>query len=189
MRRIRQFFDLAPAMLMWLMLSIFLWGFVFNILTDAPAREKLTIFIDAPLTEETALAVKLEGITEAPVRMVQVRAFSYAMMSSEDIENADLYIVSASQLETYQDWFAPLPEALQAQGETFTADGVPLGLKVYDAATDQGAASLHIGYAAPGKANEDHYLCIGRNSLHVLSNENAVDDQAVTCAAYLVSLP
>lgn len=189
MRKLRQFFDLAPAMLMWLMLSIFLWGFVFNFLTDAPAQEKLTLFIDAPLTEETALAVRLEGVVEAPVRMVQVRGFSYAMMSSDGIENADLYILGASQLETYREWFAPLPEDLQALGEVFIADDVPLGLKVYDAASGQGAAAHHIGYTAPGKTNEDHYLCVGRNSLHVLSNENAVDDQAVTCAAYLVSLP
>lgn len=189
MRRIRQFFDLAPAMILWLMLSVFLWGFVFNILTDAPPQEKLTIFADAPLQDETALAVKLEEIAEAPVRMVQVRAFSYAMMGSEDIENADLYIVGESQLATYQDWFSPLPEELQAQGKVFTADGLALGVKIYDAASGKGAAALHIGYAAPGKVNEDHYLCIGKNSRHLLSNENAVDDQAVTCALHLLTMP
>lgn len=189
MRRLRQFFDLAPAMLMWLMLSIFLWGFVFSALTDAPAPEKLVLFIDAPLSEESALAVRLEESIHEPVRMVQVRAFSYAMMSSEDIENADLYIVGASQLETYREWFTPLPEKLQALGKTYAADGVPLGLKVYDAATGKGVAARHIGYNAPGKANEDHYLCIGRNSCHLLSNGNAVDDQAAACAAYLISLP
>lgn len=189
MRRIKQFFDLAPAMIMWLMLSIFLWGFVFNFLTDAPAQEKITLFIDAPLAEETALAVRLEEGIQEPVRMVQVRAFSYAMMSSDGIENADLYIIGESQLSEYQDWFAPLPEGLHAQGEVLEVEGVPLGLKVYDAATGQGAAARHIGYTAPGKANEDHYLFLGRSSLHLLTNENAVDDQAVTCALQLIALP
>lgn len=189
MRRIKQFFDLAPAMIMWLMLSIFLWGFVFNFLTDAPAQEKITLFIDAPLAEETALAVRLEECIQEPVRMVQVRAFSYAMMSSDGIENADLYIIGESQLAEYQHWFAPLPGELQEAGEVLLADGVPLGVKVYDAASGTGAAARHIGYAAPGKAHEDHYLFIGRNSLHLLTNENAADNQAVTCAAYVLTLP
>lgn len=189
MRRFRQFLDLAPAMLMWLMLSIFLWGFVFGFLTDAPAEEKLVLFIDAPLTEETALAVQLEEVMAAPVRMVQVRAFSYAMMDGGEIENADLYIIGESQLAEYQHWFAPLPDELQEAGEVLLADGVPLGVKVYDAVSGTGAAARHIGYAAPGKAHEDHYLFIGRNSLHLLTNENAADNQAVTCAAYVLTLP
>lgn len=189
MKRIRQFFDLAPAMLMWLMLSIFLWGFVFNFLTDAPAQEKLTLFVDAPLSEESALAVRLEEMIREPVRMVQVRAFSYAMMDGSAIENADLYIIGESQLNEYQEWFVPLPEELLHQGEVLTADGVPLGLKVYDAATGKGVAAMHIGYTAPGKVNEDHYLFIGRNSCHLLANEGAVDNQAVSCALHLLTQP
>ena len=189
MKKYRQFLDLVPAMLLWLMLSIFLWSFVFNFLTDTAPENKLVLFADAPLTEETRLAVLLEEGIAAPVEMVQVRAFSYAMMGSEAIEGADLYIVGASQAETYQDWFAPLPPRLLEAGEILALDGVPLGVKIYDAATGTGAAASFIGYDAPGKEAEDHYLFVGKRSLHVQSNENAVDDQAVSCALRLLDIP
>lgn len=189
MKKMKGFFDLTPAMLLWLMLSVFLWGFVFNILTDADPAEKLVIFIDAPLAQEAQLAASLEEITTEPVTMVQVRSFEYAMMSSEEIERADIYIVAASQAETFRDWFAPLPEALQGAGELLMMDGQPWGVKIHDAQSGEGAAAAHIGYAAPGRAQEDYYLFVGVRSLHVQGHENAVDDQAVACALRLLSTP
>ena len=131
MKRMRRFSDVLPLLLLWLMLSVFLWGFVFDRLTDAPPAEKLVLFADAVLTDETALALQLEEQMEAPVRMVQVRAFSYAMMGSEDIENADLYIVGATEAESYREWFAPLPAALADKGEILTMNGAPCGVKIW----------------------------------------------------------
>lgn len=183
------FFDLTPAMLLWLMLSVFLWGFVFNILTDADPEEKIVVFIDAPLAQEVQLAASLETDLIEPVTMVQVRAFEYAMMSSEEIERADIYIVPASQAQTYKDWFSPLPEALQGAGEVLAIDGQPCGVRIYDALSGAGAAASHIGYAAPGQPQEDYYLFIGSRSLHVQGHEGAVDDQAVACALRLLSTP
>lgn len=185
MNKIKHFFNLVPAMLMWLMLSIFLWGFVFNILTDVPAAEKLVLFIDAPLTDETALAVSLEETAGDAIRMVQVRPFSYALMSSEAIEAADLYIIGESSIADYGDWFSPLPEEL-CTGTLLEKDGQPMGVKVFDAATGEGIALEHIGYTHPSKTAEDHYLLVGKNSLHVKTHENAVDNEAVTCAVMLM---
>lgn len=189
MRKFRRFTDLIPLMLMWLVLSVLVWGFVFNILTDTAPEHKVVLFADTPLTDETRLAVMLEEVIAEPVEMVQVRPFSYAMMGSDAIESADLYIVGASQAETYREWFAPLPEALQAAATLLKMDGVPLGVKVYDAAAGTGAAAEFIGYAQPGMADEDYYLFIGRSSLHVQTHENAVDDQAVACALRLLEIP
>lgn len=189
MKKMKRFFDLMPAMLLWLMLSIFLWGFVFNILTDADPEEKLVVFIDAPLAQEAQLAASLETDLAEPVTMVQVRSFDYAMMSSEEIERADIYIVAASQAETYKDWFAPLPEALRGAGEQLEIDGDPCGVKIYDAQSGIGAAAAHIGYTTPGRTAEDYYLFIGSRSLHVQGYEGAVDDQAVACALRLLSTP
>lgn len=185
MKKMKRFFDLVPAMLLWAMLSIFLWSFVFNFLTDADPAEKLVVFIDAPLTEETRLALQLEETAGDTIRMVQVRPFSYAMMGSEEIERADIYIIGESAAAEYRDWFAPLPEDLQT-GTLWEADGVPCGVKVYDAATGVGLAPEIIGYTAPGKPHEDHYLFIGKNSVHVQDHENAVDDLAVACALTLL---
>lgn len=189
MKKLKAFLDLVPLMLLWAMLSIFLWSFVFNFLTDTAPENKVVLFIDAPLQEESRLAVLLEEAVAEPVEMVQVRAFSYAMMDSTEIERADLYIVGASQAETYRGWFAPLPEALRPCGEVLEMDGVPCGVKVFDAAAGTGVAAEFISYAFPGKEPEDYYLFIGRNSLHVQSHENAVDDQAVACALRLLEIP
>lgn len=188
MRRFKRLTDLIPLMLMWLVLNVLVWGFVFGILTDTAPENKLVLFADTTLTNETQLAAMLEETIAEPVKMVQVRPFSYAMMGSDAIESADLYIVSASQAETYREWFAPLPEALQTAGTLLEMDGVPFGVKVYDAATGTGAAVPFIGYVQPGMAAEDHYLFIGRSSLHVQSHENAVDDQAVACALRLLDI-
>lgn len=185
MRKIRRFLDTLPALVLWAMLSIFLWSFVFNFLTDVPAAEKVVLFIDAPLTNETRLAVALEEAAADSIQMVQVRSFAYAMMGSEEIENADLYIIGESGIAEYAEWFATLPEELQT-GTLLEKDGQPLGIKVWDAATGEGLAPESIGYTFPGKAVEDHYLLVGRNSLHVQTHENAVDNEAITCALELL---
>ena len=188
MSRIRRVWDLIPLMLLWLMLSIFLWSFVFNFLTDTAPENKLVLFADAPLTDGTQLAVLLEEAVEAPIEMVQVRPFSYAMMGSDEIENADLYIVGESQVETYREWFAPLPPQLLEAGELLEMEGVPCGVKIYDAASGTGAATAFIGYEAPGKQAEACYLFFGKNSLHVQTHDNAADDQAVNCALRLLEI-
>ena len=60
MKTIRKALSLIPPMVLWLMLSIFLWGFVFNLLTDAPNAEKITLCVDAETPGDTQLAVQLE---------------------------------------------------------------------------------------------------------------------------------
>lgn len=177
MKKLKPFFDLFPAMLLWLMLSIFLWGFVFSALTDIPAGEKVSLFVGAPLTQEASLAAALEQGIAAPVRAVQVRAFAYAMMSSDEIEQADLYIVAAGDVETYREWFTPLPQELQAQGDLLL-DGQPYGIRVYDAATQTGAALDNICYG-----NEDYYLLFGARSLHL------TDGQSAACVLLLLNQP
>lgn len=177
MKKLKPFFDLFPAMLLWLMLSIFLWGFVFSALTDIPAGEKISLFVDAPLTEQTRLATTLERSVAAPIRVVQVRSFSYAMMGSDEIEQADLYIVTAADVETYREWFAPLPEELQTRADLML-DGQPYGVKVYDAASQTGVALENIRYT-----DEDYYLLFGAGSAHM------ADGQAAACALMLFDQP
>lgn len=177
MKKLKPFFDLVPAMLLWLVLSIFLWGFVFSALTDIPQAEKITLFVDAPLTEQARLATALEQAISAPVRAVQVRPFSYAMMGSDEIEQADLYIVTGEDVETYREWFVPLPEELQARADLLL-DDQPYGIKVYDVASQTGVGLENIRYT-----DEDYYLLFGTSSAHM------ADGQAAACALMLLDQP
>ena len=99
-------------------------------------------------------------------------------MSSDAIRTSELYIVSDSGLREYSQWFRPLPENALALGEIFSHDGVPMGVKVYDAPSNTGIGIKHISYE-----EENYYLVFGNQSLHISGNENAVSDEAVLYAA------
>lgn len=190
MKTIKRFLFLLPMLLMWLMLSAFFWNWVFMLLTDAAPEQKVTVFTHVGPCEDTALAARLEQDLPAGVRMVQVHPFSYAMMDGDQLKNADLYIVRASDLETYREWFAPVPAVLADSGlAVWQVDGAAFGLRIYDAAAATGAARSYITYTAPDGTDEDCYLCFGARSLHLPGNDAARDDAAVRAAQTLFQLP
>ena len=189
MRKLKWLFDLLPLMLCWAVLSVLVWGWIFTFLTDAPAENKLTVFLDVPAVNNTPLAVLLEEEAGEGIKMVKVNAFTYAMMDDSEITAADVYIVSASEVETYRDWFRPLPEELADAVDVLLLDGEPWGLRIYDGETRTGAALGYVQYTAPGEAEEDHYLFLGGASLHVPGNENAVDAEAVSLVQRLLNIP
>ena len=45
---LRRFLRLLPALLTWALVCIMFWGWIFGMLTDAPASKKLIVYIDAP---------------------------------------------------------------------------------------------------------------------------------------------
>ena len=146
---------------LWLLIAVFLWGFVFTRLTDTSPERKVTVFIDAETVEETALAAALQSAAPEQIRMVKVHIFSYAMFQTQELEEADLYVVRAATLEDYRDSFRPLP--LSVSGTVWESNGTVYALRCYDAAADAGAAAGYIDYRALG---EDCYLCFGARSVH-----------------------
>jgi len=184
MKTIRRLLSIVPLLVLWLMLSIFLWGFVFNLITDTGRENKLTLCVNAEAPGATQLAVALEEGLEGSVRMVKVRPFSYAMFDERTLTEADLYLVPASHVETYGDWFRPLPEEAVGEGEILYRDGTPYGIRAYDAKANRGAAADWISYETPER--EDFYLLFGQKSLHIPGNENAVDGAALTAAELLL---
>ena len=187
MRNIKRFLSLVPALTLWLMFSVLLWGFVFSRITDTVPQKKLTLCVDAAVPRATELAVELEKTKGEGIRMVKVRPFSYAMFDGDVLRNADLFIVKASDIEAYRDWFAPLPDALRGNA-ALTLDGEPYGLPAYDATTGKGIATDYITYFATAETPENCYLLFGRKSTHLLSNEDAVDDAAVDFARSLLAI-
>lgn len=179
MKKIKRLMDILPLMLLWLMLSAFLWSKVFMGLTDAPAENKITLFIDARIPQDTALAVEMEKLKREGIEMVKVHPFTYAMMSGSTLSTADLYIVPQSHIEEYKDWFAPLPEEMLSLGDVITVGDTPSGLLIYDG--QAGAAAQYITYGdLPG---ERYYLFFGIGSVHL------TDGAAVAYAQQLLTIP
>lgn len=199
MKQLKRLWHLIPAMILWLMLSVFFWGWIFTFLTDTKPENKLTLFIDAAVTDGTGLAVQLEeSLLSDKIRMVKVHPFTYAMLDSEPLRQSDAYIVRASHVEEYRDWFAPLPEGLAQAGAPQGAaddsailllDGVPHGIRIYEAATGEGIAMEQIDYHDPALPDEDFYLLLGKASVHLTANENGLDDEAIRLAEAMLTLP
>lgn len=185
MKKVKRFLALLPALILWLMFSILLWGFVFTRITDTAAEKKLVLCVDAPVPGATDLAVALEAYADEGIRMVKVHPFTYAMMNGDALRSADLYIVKESDIPQYRDWFLPLPQAFDGR-PVYSMEGEAYGVLVYDAKKQTGAAQAYIDYIQPSETPENCYLLFGKNSVHVSTNENAVDNAAVHLAEALL---
>ncbi len=137
-----------------------LWGFVFSHLTGAPAEQKVTLYIHSVRVDTWGLSAVLEQDLPQGVRMVQARPFTYAMMDQEGLEKADLYVVSEEDVNTYIDWFAPLPQEWADREGCFVDQGVPMGVPA------DGAAGQYVTYLSPEGNGGAFYLFFGKNSAH-----------------------
>ena len=171
-RFLRVFFRLFPLFVLWAILIPIFAGFVFTQITDTDAAHKVTVYADAELQDAAALAARLEQALSPPVRMVKVHPFTYALFGGDALKQADLYIVPASHVSEYRDWFAPLPESLAALASPENPDGIP----VFDPAGDLQVAGAHIRYTGPSGNPEPFLLFFGKNSVHLA--DHAAEDVA-----------
>ena len=142
-----QWGKLLPLLGIWTLVAVFFSSFVFYQITDTTPANKLTLYVDGEVQNETRLAALLEKNLPAPIRMVQVHPFTYAMFGSDALRAADLYIVPDSDLEQFADWFAP--------GE----ESVP----VHDPETGVSVADTWILYTP----EETYRLFLGAGSVHL----------------------
>ena len=165
MRGIKRFFAQLPAYVLWLMFSAVLWGWIVGLLTDTTPEKKVTLFLDVPAVEDAALSAALEQPLPEGIRMVKARAFSYVLFQQDALHACDLYVLPASEMESF------CPDLLALEGfvapDSWTKDGAVYGLRCYDADTAAGAAAAYVQYLAPDRAAEDHYICVAKNSPHI----------------------
>ncbi len=141
--------------LLWLLVSVLVWGWVFTRITDTAPEKKVTVFVNAYAVEARALSVELEKSMPEGIKMIRVRPFSYAMFEESSILGADIFIIKGSEIESYRDSLA---------GD---------GIKIYDARTGHGAARQYIRYTIDGEAPEDYYLFYGVESVHTGEKDEA----------------
>ena len=185
MRALKTFLSDLHRYLLWLLVSAVFWGWIFSLVTDAPAEKKLLLCVDRPELQEQALDLELEKELPDGIRMIRAHPIDYYMFDQNELDHADLDIVSASHAEEYSPLFLPLAEAgIKEDGDAvWRLDGTAYGLRIYDAASGEGALSSWIEYVGPGDTNEDYYLFFGANSVHI------GDGAARRLAERLLSLP
>ena len=169
MRIIKNILSQLHVYVVWLILSVVLWGFVFNFLTDAPAEKKLVLFAEVSGVQDRGFCAELEKNKPAGIRMIQAHSFDYVMFDEQSLINADVYIVPRESVEAYRDSFRALDlSKLKAEKLSFyEIDGKPCGIRVWDGKA--GSASAYFAYG-----EGEYYLFLGANSLHA----GDVDDAA-----------
>ena len=91
-------------------------------------------------------------------------------------------------MEEQPETILPCPEA---EGYTvLRVDGVPVGIRIFDASAGIGAGGgEYLRYTADDPAAaEDYYLCFGAESCHLKGGKDAVDNAAWEVAMELLGL-
>ena len=104
---LRKVSKLIPLLGIWAVAAVIFGSFVFYRITDTVPAHKITVYVDAPVTGGAQLAARLEKGLPDPIRMVQVRPFTYAMFGSAELKGAYLFIVPDSDKGRFEDWFSP----------------------------------------------------------------------------------
>lgn len=148
---------------LWALASAIFWSWVFTFVTDTSPDRKVTVYVKAPEVQATALAAALEASMPEGLRMIKVHSFDYVMFGVDEFYQGDLFLLPASEMETYAELLAAVEDGR--------------GAKVYDAAAGEGAAAAYIRYT-----DEDYYLFLGTGSPHL------EDGKAMAVAKVLLAM-
>ena len=145
---LRRFLRLLPALLTWALVCIMFWGWIFSILTDAPASKKLIVYIDAPLKNTRELAGRLEeNFPRSQIRFIEIRSFSYSMMGDSPAADGDIFILPSDSAEEYSDWFSD--KAAEVFVSSSNTENALSSYVLYSEGTEYllfySAASVHTG--------------------------------------------
>lgn len=186
MKKQNRFLHLLPVMLLWAVMTAFFWNWIFNLITNVPPSQTISLFADVTEMREVPLAAKLEEDLPDGIRKVKAHPFTYAMVNGGALRAADLFLIPASDAETYRDWFSPLPDKFRDRASLFDADGLPLGILVESSET--GNENPYLTFIPPDRNPEAYYLVFGASSLHNPENPDAVDTAALDLAESLLKL-
>ncbi len=183
MRVLKNIVSQLHTYIVWALLSAVFWGFIFGMITDAPAERKIVIFADALHCEDKALDIALERTKPAGIRMIRAHTFDYTLFDETGLLNADIYLVPEEKAADYIESYSPLdPAALPwTDAELWSWEGTAYGVKL------DGARS-YFSFRPPGEEEGDVYLFFGVNSLHTASLNGSADDAALQVALDLSRL-
>lgn len=194
MRVIKKILANLHRYVLWLLISVLLWSWIFTFLNDTTMKRKVMLFVNAPSVDDAALEHTLSEDLPEGIKMVKVHSFEYAAFLADEADNADMYILSASDLANNLDRLQAVPgDAFGADRAAFIKDGKVFGICVYDRESGSGAAKSFITYAdESGESlypDENYYLCFNKKSMHIGDWNDGKDSAAVSVAEKLLTLP
>lgn len=148
MKMIKRILSQWHSFVLWLLVSALFWSWIFTFVTDTSPEKKVTVYCKVPEIQDIALAAALEERAPEGLRMIKVHSFDYVMFGLDAFYQGDIFIVPASEIETYADALALI------EGKR--------DVKAYDAASGAGIAMDYIRYD-----QEDYYLYLGSGSKHL----------------------
>lgn len=183
MRFLKNVFSQMHRWVLWALISVMFWAWIYTFVNDTTPARKLTLYAQVDLCEDEALTRELEKSLPSGIKMVKVHPFSYAMFDDGDLQGADLYVVRSSEAERFLEDFAPLEETgfVSGERELYRSGGRAYGVKIFDAASGEGAAKEYFFYGT----QEDYYLFFNADSLHLEDGDGA----ALWLAETLLNLP
>ena len=171
--------------LLWLVVSFFLWAWIFTMITDAPAAKKLVLYADCPAMEREALDAELEKGMPDHIRFVEARIFSDEMFQPSNLTSGDVFILSSQQIDRYLPGCISLPEAVFPGLPLFETEGKPYGVCVCDETKGIAVGTRYVAYL-PG---ETYYLFFNAASRHLGDWNGSPDDAAIIAAREFLALP
>lgn len=169
---------------LWALLSAILWGWIFTLVTSAPASKKVQLFADLPDMRNEALEIALEREKPDGIRYVQAATFEYAMIDATEVLKGDLYLVPESKAEEYLASFTPIDRSLFPNASFYESDGEAYGLLVYDEAENLAIGNGYVLYV-PG---ERCWLFFSKDSGHIGAWNGSPDDAAIRVAQNYMKL-
>ena len=190
--------------LLWLLISVFLWAWLFMLVSDAPKEKKVSVYYNAPDASDSEMSIELEKELPDGIKQIDVYPFSHAAFDTAAPEDADIYIVSESDLASVIDQLQPIP----SRGEDdYVKDGLVYGWRIYSMDLSAGSALEYIRYSgeknvpegavpdpdAPGsilyRDDENYYLCFNKDSIHLGEWNGSADGAALSVAERIFTLP
>ncbi len=162
MKVLKNIWSQLHTFVLWGLASALIWGYIFTFVTDTAPEKKVMIYCDVPEIQDIQLAARLEEDLPEGIRMIKVRSFQYVMMDTDNIQAGDIFLIPASKMEEYKQFFQ--------EGDD--------GIQVYDASSHTGIAGQYIKFD-----DEDYYLFYGAKSPHM------EDGKAQAVAENLLSIP
>lgn len=186
MRTVNKVLSNLHRYILWLLISVIFWAWLFTVLTDTVRAKKIVIYVNVPSVDEYALAEELENHMPEGIRMIKVRPAGYSGFDPSVLDETDIFILSASDIEANHERLSPVSGF--GSEELLYVDGNAYGICLFDSEKGVARASAYIDYIDPDGAAARYYICFNKDSVHTRDLNASKDNAAIDVAGSILNL-